>query len=143
MPGGATGRMTTRGTAMGGLLDASTPDTAVVSALEANSAKYTWVAAAIGSNNAAGLQLGTGLPVMPIGGFNGSDPSPTLAQFQSYVRAGRIHYFVAGGVGGGSQSGGSDVAQQITSWVEAHYQKVTIGGSTFYDLTQPTTSGSN
>ncbi len=138
-PGGTTGR--TAG-GMGGLLNASTPGTAVTSALQANADDYTWVAATIGSNNAAGLQLATEEPVMPIGGFNGSDPSPTLAQFQSYVKAGKIHYFLAGGVGGGSQMGGSNVAQQITNWVEAHYKKVTIGGSTFYDLTQPTSSSS-
>ena len=127
---------------MGGLLDASTPSTAVVAALESNASKYTWVAAAIGSNNAAGLQLATQQPVMAIGGFNGSDNSPTLAQFKAYVKAGKIHYFVAGGVGG-TQMGGSNASQEISSWVEANYKKVTIGGSTFYDLTQPTTSSSS
>ncbi|NYJ76149.1 ArnT family glycosyltransferase [Allobranchiibius huperziae] len=136
-PGGATAGTRTGG-GMGGLLDASTPSTEVVAALQSNASKYTWAAAAIGSQNAAGLQLGSGEPVMPIGGFNGSDPSPTLAQFQAYVKAGRIHYFLAssgGGMGGGSGSGSS-----ITSWVEAHYTKVTIGSTTFYDLTQPTSS---
>lgn len=156
-PGGTTGQGGTTGNAaaaqrqgggmgggMGGLLDASTPSTAIVSALESGGTRYTWVAAAIGSNNAAGLQLATGQPVMPIGGFNGSDPSPTLAQFQSYVQSGKIHYFLAGGVGGGGgRSSGSNVAQQITTWVEAHYKKVTIGGSTFYDLTRPTSSSSS
>lgn len=145
-PGGTTGGTTSRraagGGGMGGLLNASTPSTATVSALQSGASKYTWVAAAIGSNNAAGLQLATGKPVMPIGGFNGSDPSPTLAQFKGYVQAGKMHYFLAGGVGGGGQSGGSNVAQQITTWVEAHYKKVTVGGSTFYDLTQPTSSSS-
>ncbi|HWC21215.1 MAG TPA: glycosyltransferase family 39 protein [Flexivirga sp.] len=149
-PGGTTGGPPTGKAAttqrqaggMGGLLDASTPSTAIVSALQSGANNYTWVAAAIGSNNAAGLQLATGQPVMPIGGFNGSDPSPTLAQFKSYVQSGRIHYFVAGGIGGGGRSGGSNAAQQITTWVEAHYTKVTIGGSTFYDLTQPTDSSS-
>ena len=41
---------------------------------------------------------------MAIGGFNGSDPSPTLAQFKAWVAAGKIHYFIArrqGGLGGG------------------------------------------
>ena len=99
---------------MGGLLDASTPSTAVVSALSANADQYTWVAAAIGSQNAAGLQLGTQLPVMAIGGFNGSDPSPTLAQFQAYVQAGKIHYFLGGGGFGGGQNGGSNVSSQIS-----------------------------
>jgi hypothetical protein len=127
---------------MGGLLDASTPSTAVVSALSANADQYTWVAAAIGSQNAAGLQLGTQLPVMAIGGFNGSDPSPTLAQFQAHVQAGQIHYFLAGGgFGGGGQSGGSNVSSQISTWVQQSFTAVTIGGSTFYDLTQPVSGG--
>ncbi len=121
---------------MGGLLDASTPSTAVVQALSVNASSYTWVAAAVGSQTAAGLQLGTGLPVMAVGGFNGSDPSPTLAQFKAYVAAGQIHYFAAGG-GFGGQQGGSNSSSAIASWVSANYTAVTIGGSTFYDLTAP------
>ncbi|HEY5421529.1 MAG TPA: glycosyl transferase, partial [Marmoricola sp.] len=134
--GGARGGQAPGG-GMGRLLDASTPSTAVVSALSADADQYTWVAAAIGSQNAAGLQLGTQLPVMAIGGFNGSDPSPTLAQFQAYVQAGKIHYFLGGGGFGGGQSGGSTASSQISSWVQQNFTAVTIGGSTFYDLTQP------
>jgi len=130
---------------MGGLLDASTPSTEVVSALSADADSYRWVAAAIGSQNAAGLQLGTGLPVMAIGGFNGSDPSPTLAQFQQYVADGDIHYFAAsssgrGGPGGGM--GGSGTGTEISTWVAASFTSVSIGGSTFYDLTQPLSGSS-
>jgi len=126
---------------MGGLLDATTPSTAVVAAISADASKYTWVAAAVGSQNAAGLQLASQLPVMSIGGFNGSDPSPTLAQFQSYVSSGQIHYFLAGGGMGGASMGGSDVGSQISTWVEQHYTPVTIDGSTFYDLTSPLAAG--
>ena len=64
---------------MGGLLDGSTPTPSWSALLEPDADRYTWVAAAIGSNQAAGYQLATGEPVMAIGGFNGSDPSPTLA----------------------------------------------------------------
>ena len=83
---------------------------------------------------------------MAIGGFNGSDPSPTLAQFQSYVRAGQIHYFLGGGgMGGfgarGGSMGGSNDSSQITSWVTANYTATTVDGVTVYDLTQPTTTG--
>lgn len=138
LPGG-TGQPGAQG--MGGLLDASTPDAEVVAALTADAERYTWVAAAVGSNNAAGLQLATGLPVMAIGGFNGSDPYPTLEQFQQYVADGQIHYVLAGGGFGGRQ-GGSDVADRITTWVAEHYTEVTIGGTTFYDLTQPTGTAS-
>jgi hypothetical protein len=129
---------------MGGLLDASTPGTEVVAALSADAVSYTWVAAAVGSQNAAGLQLATELPVMAIGGFNGSDPSPTLAQFQAYVEAGQIHYFAAGGGGRGGMGGpgGLGAGSEIATWVEQSFTAVTIGGSTFYDLTQPLGSGS-
>ena len=124
---------------MGGLLDASTPSTEVVAALSADADSYTWVAAAIGSQNAAGLQLGSELPVMAIGGFNGSDPSPTLEQFQQYVADGEIHYFAAGGGMGGGM-GGSGTGSQISTWVQENFTEVTIDGSTFYDLTQPASS---
>ena len=44
---------------------------------------------------------------MPIGGFNGSDPSPTLAQFQQYVADGQVHWFIGGGAGMRSDGGSS------------------------------------
>ncbi|MCW2571636.1 MAG: glycosyl transferase family 39 [Frankiales bacterium] len=122
---------------LGGLLDASTPDAALVSALMTNADSYTWVAAAVGANSAAGVQIATGKPVMALGGFNGSDPSPTLAQFQQYVAQGKVHYFLGGGGRGGfgGQNGGSSTTSEITAWVEAHYTATTIGGVTVYDLT--------
>ncbi|WP_353952265.1 glycosyltransferase family 39 protein [Knoellia sp. S7-12] len=128
------------GGGMGGLLDASTPSTEVVAALSEGASSYRWVAAAVGSQTAAGLQLGSGLPVMAIGGFNGSDPSPTLAQFQDYVDQGLIHYFASSGTGGGMRGGGvggTGTASEISTWVQANFTSVTIDGSTFYDLTKP------
>jgi hypothetical protein len=71
---------------------------------------------------------------MAIGGFNGSDPSPTLEQFQAYVAAGRIHYFIGGGNFGG-QNGGSNAASQIAEWVAENYTATTVGSTTVYDLT--------
>ncbi|HEY2304007.1 MAG TPA: glycosyltransferase family 39 protein [Acidimicrobiales bacterium] len=126
----------------GGLLNASTSNATLTAALQADAGRYTWVAAAIGSNEAAGYQLASGRPVMAIGGFNGTDPSPTLAQFEAWVREGRIHYFIAGGNGAGPTSGGTttSVSSQITSWVESHYPAKTVGGVTVYDLTTATTS---
>ena len=79
---------------------------------------------------------------MAIGGFNGTDPSPTLAQFEAYVRAGKIHYFLASGGGGfgGPGRGGSSSANAIASWVESSFTAQTVGGVTVYDLTAGTTS---
>jgi hypothetical protein len=136
-PGGTTtgGAPIAGGGGRGGLLDAATVSSATATALEKNASSYTWVAATVGANNAAGYQLATQLPVMPIGGFNGSDPSPSLAQFKAYVAAGKIHWFI-GGSGFGGSAGGSNSSSAIASWVASTYTAQTIGGVTMYDLTQ-------
>ena len=135
-PGGATGTPSTAGGGggMGGLLGSSTVSSQLSALLKADASSYIWVAAAIGSNSAAGYQLATQEAVMPIGGFNGSDPSPTLAQFEQYVKEGKIHYFIAGGVG--QANGGSSASSAIASWVEKTYTATTVGGVTLYDLTK-------
>lgn len=126
------------GGGMGGLLNGASVDAAAKKLLTANADDYTWAAAAIGSQNAASYQLATGDPVMAIGGFNGSDPSPTLSQFKKYVEDGRIHYFISSGTGGGGgMGGGSGTSSQISTWVEKTFKEVTAGSATFYDLTQP------
>ncbi|MFR9794565.1 ArnT family glycosyltransferase [Streptomyces sp. MS06] len=125
------------GGGMGGLLNGADVSAEAKKLLETGADRYTWVAASIGSQNAASYQLATGEPVMAIGGFNGTDPSPTLAEFKEYVEQGRIHYFIAGGMGGG-RGGSNGTSSQITSWVEANFTEVTAGSATFYDLTQKT-----
>ncbi|MGQ4617552.1 glycosyltransferase family 39 protein [Nocardia sp. R7R-8] len=133
MPGGG-GPGPNGGGGMGGLLGAREPSAQIVALLEHNGGDYTWVAATIGSNSAAGLQLATELPVMPIGGFNGSDPSPTLEQFEQYVAGRKIHYFVGGGHGGPGSSSSSPSAQ-ISQWVEENFTAIQVDGVTVYDLT--------
>jgi 4-amino-4-deoxy-L-arabinose transferase-like glycosyltransferase len=108
--GGAASARPGRGGASGGLLNATSPNSALVKKLQANASRYTWVAAAVGANTAAGYQLGSGDPVMAIGGFNGTDPDPSLAAFEKLVSEGKVHYFIAGGGGfpgfGGGGFGG-------------------------------------
>ncbi len=120
---------------IGGLLNGTAPSAALAEILGQDAGAYTWVAATVGSNNAAGYQLATGGPVMAIGGFNGTDPAPSLAQFQADVAAGRIHWFVGGG--GGLGGGSTGTAGQITAWVTATFRSTTVGGTTLYDLTAP------
>ncbi|MGW6467422.1 glycosyltransferase family 39 protein [Streptomyces rubiginosohelvolus] len=128
------------GGGMGGLLNGATVDTEAKALLTKDADDYTWVAAAVGAQNAASYQLATGDPVMAIGGFNGSDPSPTLDRFKKYVADGKIHYFVSGGGMGGGPGGmgSSGTSSQISSWVTENFTEVTVGSATFYDLTQPT-----
>ncbi|MET0898561.1 MAG: glycosyltransferase family 39 protein [Mycobacterium sp.] len=119
-----------------GFLDAIRPGAEMTALLQAGAPGYTWVAAAVGSNNAAGYQLSTGLPVMAVGGYNGTDPAPTLETFQELVAAGRIHYFMDSTMlrmmGGGSS--GSDAAHRIAEWVHATFPSDDVDGVTVYDL---------
>ena len=151
----------------GGLLNASRPSAALVRLLEQNAGRFRWVAATVGAQSAAGYQLATDDPVMSLGGFNGSDPYPTLAEFEALVGAGKVHYFIAGGTSGsgavratggandgtapsatgpagtgGQASSGSTSMSAISTWVEAHFTWQTVGGIAVYDLTSPTSSSS-
>jgi hypothetical protein len=131
----------------GGLLGSPTPSAELTALLKQDAGAYPWVAAAVGSNNAAGYQLATGDPVMAVGGFNGTDPAPTPAHFQALVAAHKIHYFVGsgtamasrgpasrGGPAATTSTGGSDDATQIAHWVQQNFIATTVGGTTVYDL---------
>ncbi len=142
--GRTSGSMPTRAPsgAMGGGMPGgqTSVSAALKKALKSDAGKYRWVAATSGSQSAASLELATGGdPVMAIGGFSGQGGSLTLAQFESYVKAGDIHYYIAsgGGMSGRGGPGGGNSTNSIASWVKAHYKAVTIGGETLYDLTQP------
>lgn len=120
---------------MSGLLDGQAVSSEVVAALRKDADDFTWVAATTGSQNAASNQLAAGEPVMAIGGFNGSDPSPTLEQFKQYVADGKIHYFLGGGGFGGGGGGQNGSGSSIATWVQSTYKEVTVGDTTLYDLT--------
>jgi 4-amino-4-deoxy-L-arabinose transferase-like glycosyltransferase len=98
-----------------------------------------WSAAIDRSNPAASLELSTDTAVMAIGGFGGSDPVPTLGEFQQDVANHRITYYIAptadekrpGGFGGRT------VHADITKWVAANFTPTTVGKDTVYDLTAP------
>ena len=104
------------------------------------------MAATTNSNSAAGYQLASDDPVMAIGGFNGTDPAPSLAQFEKYVTEGRIHYYISGGRGLGAGGFGAPAAVPAT-WLrrsqrgsKSHFTAQTVDGTTLYNLTQPATS---
>ncbi|MBT8227243.1 MAG: glycosyltransferase family 39 protein [Dactylosporangium sp.] len=106
-----------------------------------------WAAAISGATSAADLELSSGKAVIALGGWNGGDPSPTLAEFQRYVNDGQIRYFVTGGDGrgggpggSGGSGGGTSATSEITSWVQETFQSTTVGGQTVYDLTQSAVS---
>ncbi len=123
----------------GGLGGATTVSAALRTALRADAGQYTWVAATTGDNEAASLELATGESVMSLGGYNGTDPAITLAQFKQLVAAHKIHYYVADSQGFiGSTAANTSTAYQIQQWVTSTFTATTIGGSTVYNLTPST-----
>jgi 4-amino-4-deoxy-L-arabinose transferase-like glycosyltransferase len=106
--------------------DPSPVSPALARVLRRDSDDWTWVAATVG-RRAAELQLAARAPVMPIGGFFGRDPAPTLTQFEADVRAHRIHWYVPGLVGRGP-------ARQIDRWVRGNAPAVRVGTVTVFDL---------
>ncbi|MDT3396474.1 glycosyltransferase family 39 protein [Streptomyces sp. B1866] len=148
------------------LVEGLEPGHRVTALLARDADRYRWTAATVTSNVAASYQLAARKPVMAVGGFHGSDPSPTLARFQEYARQGRIHYFIApaglttgsltGGPGGGAAGAGGqagagaraaadrlrkNTAFRITAWVEQTFAKTTVDGTVLYDLTRPKPTG--
>jgi hypothetical protein len=119
---------------MGGLSGSTQVSSALIKLLEQDASRYKWIAATEGSQSAAPIELATGGDaVMAIGGFNGTDPTPTLAQFEAMVAKHEVHYYV--GESDNSFGGGSG-SSAITSWVTAHFKSQTVGGVTVYNLTQ-------
>jgi len=119
-------------------MQAPRPGAALSAVLRQDADEFTWAAATVGSSNAAGYQLATGLPVMAVGGFNGTDPAPTLEGFQAYVTQRRIHWFIGADMPGfmfGNRSG-SDAAQQIQRWVSANFTSREVDGVTVFDLSR-------
>ena len=138
-PGAATGQggAPTRGGGGGFLGGAGTSNVSseLVALLQQGAKECTWAAAAVTANGAAPLQIASEVPIMAIGGFNGTDPAPSLAEFKELVAQGKVHYFVGsdrGGFGGGR----SGTSSEIATWVAENFQAQTVGSSTVYDLTR-------
>jgi hypothetical protein len=107
----------------------------LIAYLEAHRDGATWLVAVRGSDAAAAIILATGgIPVMGMGGFSGTDPAPTVAQLQQYVKQGKLHYVLTGGAGGfgGFGGGGAGNTSSVNSWVEQNCTMVpasAYGGS--------------
>ncbi|MCU1515348.1 MAG: glycosyl transferase family 39 [Pseudarthrobacter sp.] len=108
------------------------PDAEVVGAL-AGTKDCTWAAASYASQSAARLQLESGRPVMPLGGFAGSDPFPTLDEFKAKVADGDICYFVEQEALLKVQAADS-ASTAVSAWVQGHYTAEKLGGTTVYRL---------
>ncbi|MEA5453418.1 glycosyltransferase family 39 protein [Sinomonas sp. JGH33] len=109
-----------------------TPNAELAGRIDSATTQTGWNAAAVGGQNAALATLATGVPVLPLGGFDGSDPTPTLEQFQQLVVQGRVGGLVLGTLPLGAQNGSE--SQRIVDWVQKTYSSSAYGSLTFYSF---------
>jgi hypothetical protein len=134
-----------RGTAgMGGWGGDSTSLTSaqrdIYSYVSAHAGNAPYLMATTYWGQAAPYILATGKEVLPVGGFSGSVPSPTLARVRNLVSTGQLRFFLLspaddehgmfGRAGTGPEGAGPEGAGQalaITNWVRSACDKVPGG----------------
>ncbi|WP_196804753.1 MULTISPECIES: ArnT family glycosyltransferase [unclassified Arthrobacter] len=111
----------------------STPGPGLEAYLRATPSRCKWAGATYPGQTAAQFQLSIGRPIMPLGGFAATDPSPTLAAFQNLVRTGQVCSYIL-------QPeqlkipGVSDELVAIHNWVSETFPAKEIDGIRVYDL---------
>lgn len=121
----------------------------LASFLRSHRGTATWGAAVVTATPAARLQLDSGVPILPVGGFMGSVPTPTLTQVRDWVSEGRLRYLVLGGpylaFAPGETPGSLDGTQaaRIVTWAQTHGLRITVPGdpTTIYDLAPERSAG--
>jgi 4-amino-4-deoxy-L-arabinose transferase-like glycosyltransferase len=117
----------------GGFGGAAVSDS-LIAYLEAHQGSAKYLVAANGSMTTAPIIVKTGKAVVTIGGFNGSDPAPTVSGLAAMVAKGELRYVLLGG-GDGPGRSGSDA---LATWVQQHgtvVKGVSSGGATLYRVT--------
>jgi 4-amino-4-deoxy-L-arabinose transferase-like glycosyltransferase len=126
-PGGGFGRLRAGGTGAAGGIQASatttltTAERQIYRYVSAHGDGAAYLLAVQSWTAASPYILATGQEIMPLGGFSGSVPSPTLAHFRELVKYGQLKYVLLGGTGqraGPSSASGDSQATAITRWVE-------------------------
>jgi 4-amino-4-deoxy-L-arabinose transferase-like glycosyltransferase len=144
-PGAQGGQRPGSGQALSGANDGA--DSELITYLRARQGDADYLAATFGAQSAAVLIIASdGGSFMPIGGFNGGDPVPTLERFEQLVADGSLRFVLAdagaGPVFSGEESGTS---AQILQWVEQNCMQPSDAPSTMlYECsasaaTQPST----
>ncbi|MEV7603418.1 glycosyltransferase family 39 protein [Kitasatospora sp. NPDC089797] len=111
------------------------PEQALFDYLRAHRDGARYLFAASSWSTASPFILATGEEVLPMGGFSGSAPSPSLTEFQQLVGKGELLYVLlgadrsgggagAGGGAGGGEQAGATATEQIRSWVRSACTRV-------------------
>ncbi|HEU4421856.1 MAG TPA: glycosyltransferase family 39 protein [Pilimelia sp.] len=99
-----------------GFLIAMNPpiDPRMIAFLKQNQGEAKWIVAALSAIGSTPITVASnGAPVMTMGGYYGTDPNPTVPQFQALVRAGDIRFVLAPPPGSSFVAG---PAVDVTTW---------------------------
>ncbi|MCS5716477.1 4-amino-4-deoxy-L-arabinose transferase, partial [Herbiconiux sp. CPCC 205716] len=123
--GGAAPR--TGGAALG--LGGASVDSTDITWLEEHQGDARYLLATFGAQAAAPIITATdGASVLPVGGFNGLDPVPTLEAFQAMVADGEVRYVLGstalGGRGATAPASSPTASASIEQWVESSCTRV-------------------
>ena len=88
--------------------------------LQAHRGNAKYLLVTFGAQAAASYITATGDNIMPVGGFDGNDSAPILAQFKKMVAAGEVKYVLADGGRGGMTASTQSTSSQIQFWVNAN-----------------------
>ena len=142
--GGFPGNRTNGFTAMSGVPPGrggdDTSTSQLVEYLLAHTTNETWILAVPSSHTGADIIIGTGKPVMCLGGFTGNDQVLNVTAIQDYIREGKVRFFQAGGSGGGGGMGEGD--NGIFSWVSSHCTAVNLTEGSGTGAGSPSGTGS-
>ena len=132
---GGPGRRPDRRPAAGGPDGAATADADLIDYLVANRGDATWLVAVSGVERGRLIQLATGVPVMAMGGFMGSDPAPTLEELKAAIASGELRFVIVdGGLRGRRLRRGRRRLRAATGPLGTETcTAVDVGGSTVYD----------
>ncbi|WP_254679041.1 glycosyltransferase family 39 protein [Arthrobacter sp. 24S4-2] len=109
------------------------PNSKLLQRLQEAPPERTWTAAVVGSETAANYQLESGRAVLPLGGFDGTDPFPTLEQFQGLLDEGRVQSVVIENLPPLTLEGRGESAR-IVDWVKENFSAEQVGGAEYYRL---------
>ena len=95
----------------------------IIKYLEANAHGARFLVAAFGADAAAAYVLQSDKPVIPIGGFSGADPVPSLSRFKELVHSGQVNYVLMNHFKGDDSGLNGWQSVQIKHWVKANCHK--------------------
>ncbi|WP_427006591.1 ArnT family glycosyltransferase [Pseudarthrobacter sp. H2] len=109
------------------------PSPLLLERLRSHPPSTTWAAAVVGSETAANYQLESGRAVLPLGGFDGTDPFPTLEQFKVLVGQGRVGSVVIQNLPPLTLEGRGESAR-IVEWVRERFTAERIDSADYFQL---------